>query len=368
MPRVLHVITSLDADGAQTLLMDFAVRCPRERYEHVVAYLLGPGGLRREPRYAGIETVDLTRDGAFRFNSFFRLARLLRRERFDLVHTHLVHGGIAGRLAAWLGGSPPVVTTRHYGTEEKERTWPYRLEDRLTRRSHRVIAISEAVRRHLAGRGLAADDRIRVVHNAMDPALFGGEPVAPPLLGGRPPVLGTIGRLRPQKGCGHLLEAFAILLSDHPGARLEIVGEGPLRHELEQRCADLGIEDAVVFLGRLPHQEIPSRIDRWDLFVLASVWEGFGMVLAEAMARARATVATRVEGVLEVVEEGVTGLLVAPADPPALAAAAGGLLADPDRLAAMGRAGRERAVDLFSMERFVERTLDVYDELLGAGR
>ena len=92
------------------------------------------------------------------------------------------------------------------------------------------------------------------------------------------------------------------------------------------------------------------------------------MVLAEAMARARATVATRVEGVLEVVDNGVTGLLVPPGDPPALAEAVGGLLADPERLAAMGRAGRQRAVAHFSMERFVDRTLDVYDELLGAGR
>jgi len=365
MQRVLHVITSLDADGAQTLLMGFASRCPRDRCENVVAYLLGPGKLRSEPRYAGVEAVDLTRDGAFTFASLWRLTRLVRQGRFDIVHTHLVHGGILGRLAAWLGGARFVVTTRHYGTEQKERSLLYRLEDRLTRRSHRVIAISGAVRRYLIERGIAPEGRIRVVHNAMDLDLFGAAPTALRPAASRPPVLGSIGRLRPQKGYRHLLDAFRLVLNDHPGARLEIVGEGPLRDDLEDHVASLDMAGSVSLLGRLPHEEIPARIDGWDLFLLSSVWEGFGMVLVEAMARARAVVATRVEGVLEVVEEGVTGLLVPPADPPALAAAVNGLLADPERLAAMGRAGRQRAAAHFAMERFVEETVAVYEGLWG---
>ena len=367
MPRVLHVITSLDADGAQTLLMDFASRCPAHRCSNLVAFLVGSGKLAGEDRYAGVEVADLTRGGAFDLRSLFRLKRLIRTRRIDLVHTHLVHGGILGRFAARLGGVRRVVTTRHYGTEQKERSLLYRLEDRMTRRSGRVIAISEAVRRHLEDRGIAPAERIRVIHNALDPELFGDQPSPARTDPGRAPALGSIGRLRPQKGFQHLLEAFRLVLVRHPAATLEIVGDGPLRGELELRSRELGIAGAVRFSGVVPHARIPQLIDSWDLFVLSSVWEGFGMVLIEAMARARATVATRVEGVVEVVEEGVSGLLVPPADPGALARAVGGLLDDPERCAAMGQAGRERALRLFSMETFVEQTLAVYDELRGEG-
>lgn len=367
MPRVLHVITSLDADGAQTLLMDFASRCPADRCSNLVAWLVGEGTLAAEPRYAGVEVADLTRGGAFDVRSLFRLVRLIRQRRVDLVHTHLVHGGILGRLAARMGRVRHVVTTRHYGTEQKERSLLYRLEDRMTRRTGRVIAISEAVRKHLEDRRIAPPERIRVIHNALDPVLFGDELPLTRTDTGRPPVLGSIGRLRPQKGFHHLLEAFRLVLADHPAATLEIVGDGPLRGELEGRCRELGIADSVSIPGAVPHTLIPQRIDGWDLFVLSSVWEGFGMVLIEAMARARAAVATRVEGVVEVVEEGVTGLLVPPADPGSLARAVSGLLDDPQRRASMGRAGRERALRLFSMKTFVEKTLAVYDELLESG-
>jgi glycosyltransferase involved in cell wall biosynthesis len=367
MPRVLHVITSLNADGAQTLLMDFASRCPQDRCVNVVAFLLGEGTLAAEPRYAGVEVVDLTRGGAFSLGSLFRLVRLIRQRRIELVHTHLVHGGIIGRLAALLGGVRRVVTTRHYGTEQKEHTLPYRLEDWMTRRTGRVIAISGAVGRYLCEHRIARPEQVRVVHNALDPELFGGR--MPARTGsGRPLVLGTIGRLRPQKGYYHLLEAFRLVLRDHPEAHLEIVGQGPLRTELETHARSLGLDGAVRFLGAVPHSRIPEVIDGWSLFVLSSVWEGFGMVLIEAMARGRATVATRVEGVLEVVEEGVTGLLVAPADAAALALAISGLLTDEERRETMGRAGRERALTLFSMERFVGKTIEVYDELLAEGR
>ncbi len=368
MPLVLHVITSLNADGAQTLLMDFASRCPADRYRHVVAYLLGDGELSRETRYAGVEVVDLTRGGRFSFASPWRLVRLIRRRQVDLVHTHLVHGGIIGRMAARLGGVRRVVTTRHYGTEEKERTLLYRLEDRLTRGTERVIAISGAVERHLVERRIASPERIRVVHNALAPELFGAKPKATRTGPERPPVLGSIGRLRPQKGYPHLLEAFRLILAEYPGATLEIVGQGPLRSELEDHCRRLGIDGAVRFLGAVPHCQIPERLDRWDLFLLSSVWEGFGIVLIEAMARGLPTVATRVEGVAEVVEEGVTGLLVPPAEPASLARAAVQLLGDAGRRVALGQAGRERALRLFSMERFVERTIAVYDDLRGEGQ
>jgi glycosyltransferase involved in cell wall biosynthesis len=334
---------------------------------NLVAFLKGDGRLAREERYAGVEVIDLTRGGRFTFGSLFRMARLIREREIGLVHTHLVHGGIVGRLAARLAGVRRVVTTRHYAVEQKERSPAYRLENRMTWGTGRVIAISEAVKRHLEEQGIARPERIRVIHNALDPGLFGGEPAAVPPDPSRPPVLGSIGRLRPQKGFHHLLEAFRLVLGGHPRAVLEIVGDGPLRGELETRCRELGIDDSVRFLGAVPHTLVPEQIDSWDLFVLSSVWEGFGMVLIEAMARARATVATRVEGVVEVVAEGVTGLLVPPADPAALAGAMGELFDDPERRSAMGRAGRERALNLFSIETFVEKTLAVYDELAEGG-
>jgi glycosyltransferase involved in cell wall biosynthesis len=374
--RILHLITTLEPDGAQTQLLDLARRIDPARYGVEIAYLYkrgtaiprspdvpaAPGG-RTADRFVAddVPIHDLSREGRFDPLVLFRLARMIRRERFDLVHTHLVHAGIVGKAAARLAGSIPVVATRHYASEGKEGTLLYRVEDRMTSGCAAVIAVSASVRRHLVEHAIAPADRIVVIPNGVDLDLF--DPSRYATRTKRTDVdlvIGSTGRLCEQKGHFTLVEAAPAILARHPHARIEIVGAGPLRGELQSRARGLGVAERVLFRGSVPHDEIPGVIAGWDLFVMPSQWEGFGIAAAEAMAMEKAVVASAVEGLTELVLAGTTGVLVPPGRPEALAEAIARLLDDGDLRARMGRAARERVRDLFSIQRAAERTEEVY--------
>lgn len=348
-PKILHLITTMERDGAQVALLDTLRAINPAAGRFTIAYLTGAGAALADPRPAGVAIVDLSRGGRFDPLVLPRVIGLIRRERFDLIHTHLVHAGIVGKIAARICDLP-FVTTRHYASEAKEGTLLYRIEDRLTAGSAAIVAVSAAVRRHLIDRGIAPAERIVVIPNGVDLERFDPLRVAPavPRSPDRP-VLGVLGRLHPQKGQAILLHAFAELLPRFPSAELEIIGEGPLREALAAQALDFGISERVRFSGSVPHNEIPSRLARWDITVMPSLWEGFGIAAAEAMAMERAVVASRIEGLAELIVDGVTGRLVPPNDSDSLARAIAELLLDPDLRLRMGRAARARIEARFSI-------------------
>ncbi|MFN8548549.1 MAG: glycosyltransferase [Candidatus Eisenbacteria bacterium] len=359
--RVLHVITTLESAGAQVQLVDLIDRLRDSRYDSAIAYLIGDAGIAR-----GVcPLVDLSRGGRFDPLSAFALARYLRRERIDLVHTHLVHAGIVGKLAARLTGVRAVVTTRHYARELKSGSLVYRLEDRLTRGADRVIAVSQSVRSHLLRERIADADRIEVIPNGVDFAFFDRARLPEQKRESREGrVLGTVGRLHPQKGQDDLLRAFAILSSRYPDLRLEIVGEGPLRPALQGLTRELGVENRVSFLGILTREALRARLAAWELFALPSRWEAFGIALLEAMAMELPVVASAVEGIAELVSHEVNGRLVPPNDPGALAAEFERLLLRPEEAREMGRRAREEALSRFDLAAAASRLVATYDQLL----
>jgi glycosyltransferase involved in cell wall biosynthesis len=174
-------------------------------------------------------------------------------------------------------------------------------------------------------------------------------------------VIGTVARLAPQKSLDVLLKAFATY---HARAtirsRLVIVGTGPLEAELKQLASELGIASEVVFAGF--REDIPAVIKAFNLFVLSSRYEGFGLVLLEAMSAARPVVASRVSAIPEVVEEGVSGLLADAGDVGAFAEKFA-LFEEPARRLAFGQAGRERARAEFGLDEMIDRTLALYEEV-----
>jgi len=359
--RVLHVITTLEPAGAQTQLVDLLERMRGSRYDSAIAYLIGDAGIAR-----GVcPLLDLSRGGRFDQGCLFKLIGYLHRERIDLVHTHLVHAGIVGKLAARWARVRAVVTTRHYTNELKSRSLVYRLEDRLTGGAHRVIAVSEAVRSHLLRERIAADDRIEVIPNGVDFAYFDRARLPastrPSREGG---VLGTVGRLNPLKGQDTLLRALAILRPKRPELRLEIVGEGTLRASLEALTRELGLEDRVSFLGAISRDDLRARLASWDVFALPSRGEAFGIALLEAMAMELPVVASGVEGISELVSHQANGLLVPPDDPGALAAELEWLLARPDEAREMGRRAREQALRRFDLTAAAAHLVATYDQLL----
>jgi glycosyltransferase involved in cell wall biosynthesis len=287
--------------------------------------------------------------------------RAVRRERPDLLHTHLVHGDVYGALASVATGVP-VVSSRH--NDDRYLLGPYRFVDRVVaRRERRVIAISDAVRRFLERAGLPAG-KLVTVHYGLDDL-----PTAPsersPAEAGIPdgaPLALAIGRLTAQKDHATLLRAFARVREDHPEARLAILGIGPLERETRALVGELGLDASVVLPGRL---EIRDWLERADVMVHTSRWEGFGIVLLEAMLAALPIVATRVSAVPEIVADGESGLLVDPGDVGGVAAALDALLRDPARARALGDEGRRIARERFSVQRMTEATVAVYEQALG---
>jgi glycosyltransferase involved in cell wall biosynthesis len=177
-------------------------------------------------------------------------------------------------------------------------------------------------------------------------------------------ILTNIGYFNDQKGQIYLLEAMELILLEIPQIKLILVGWGPLKATLRRKAQDLGIEKNVVFAGKCPHDTVFEILSITDLFVLSSLWEGFGLVLGEAMAMGKPVVCTRTVGSQVVVRHNETGLIVPPQNPQALTEAVIDLLNNPDRMKKMGELGRKRVTALFSPERFVQKHEAFYREII----
>lgn len=307
----------------------------------------------RRMEEAGVPLEGLRLPSAASPFAFSRIVQTIRRHRPAIVHTHLVHADFHGLTAATLARVPVKVSTKH-GFNAFRASRGFGVADRTVGRLADVqIAISHGLGRYLAAEEGFAESAFEVVHYGIR---AGDTPSEPPA-GKR---LAIVGRLIPIKGHVHLLDALARMAD--PGVTLEVAGDGELRDELERQVVSRGLGDRVVLLGRV---ETPGDVfERAAVTVVPSLGEGFGMVALEAMERGRAVVATAVGGLPEIVEDGVTGLVVPPADPDALAEALGSLLAEPARVAAMGAAGRVRAVEVFTQARCTERTEALYEAAL----
>jgi len=290
--------------------------------------------------------------------AFPRVVRWIRRRRPDVVHTHLVHADFHGLPAGRLARAPLLVSTKH-GFNPFRGGRAFAAADRAVARLADVhIAISHGLARYLAESEGFDEDAFEIVHYGIVP---GPPPTDPPA----EPRLAVVGRLIPIKAHDVLLAALTRVREELREATLEIAGDGPLDAELRATVARLGLRDAVSFLGRVA--PAAPVFERSAVVVVPSRGEGFGMVALEAMERGRAVVASDVGGLPEIVEDGVTGIVVPPDEPEALAAALLELLRDPARAAAMGAAGRVRALAAFSQGRCTDRIEELYRAALETG-
>jgi glycosyltransferase involved in cell wall biosynthesis len=276
------------------------------------------------------------------------LGRLIGSLRADVVHTHLVHADLYGGVAARLRGAQ-LVSTKH--NDDRFRTGPFRYVERgLTRLADRVIAITDALRHfNVEEVGLPAE-KVTTIHYGLDdlPAPWGENP--PDGVPRDARVLLCVARLVPQKGVDVAVRALPSVRERHPDAVLVVLGDGPERSRLEALAGE-----GVHLLGRVP--DVASWLQRAELLVHPVRWEGFGLAMLEAMLAGLPVVATHVSSTPELVVDGETGRVVAPDDPAALATAIAGVL---DRPGDLGRAGRERALREFSVDRMADKTVDVY--------
>jgi glycosyltransferase involved in cell wall biosynthesis len=302
-----------------------------------------------------------------------QLVRLIRRVRPHVVHTHTAKAGTLGRLAALLARVPIVVHTYHghvfqgYFSPRKTRLF-LAVERWLARRTDQLLTVSETVREELLRFGIGTPERLTVLRLGLDLDRYltcearRSELRRELGVEGPAPLVGIVARLVPIKAHEVFLRAARSVSDRVPDARFLVVGDGERRHELEAMARDLGVGPRVWFLGwRADLDRIYADL---DLAVLCSRNEGSPVSLIEAMASARPVVATRVGGVPDVVDDGVTGHLVAPNDASALADAGIDLLSDPERRRAFGDAGRKRAYPAYGAERLLADVARIYGELL----
>lgn len=372
--RVLWLIDSLNLGGAEALVPAFA-RAVRGRADLHVAFLktLGGNPFEAELRSLGVPLTHLRSRNLRDLAALRRLVRLVRDGGFDVVHAHLTYAATWGSLAARVTGVP-CVATLHTGPVEDPGWAANSLRERLLcfalgRWCSAVVLVSEAARAQHQQRGRLAGHNVTVVHNGVDVDAFANgdrERVRSELgLAGGQPALLSISALRKGKGLEVVLRAFALLARRRPDLRLLVAGEGALRGRLEQQARDLGVDAQVRWLGL--RRDVADLLAASDIVVLASRQDAFPTVLLEAMAAARPVAATRVGGIPEIVAEGETGVLVEAGDPEALAEAVDGLLRDPDRAAALGRAGRCRARTHFSTALWTQRLLALYERIAEGG-
>ncbi len=297
------------------------------------------------------------------------LVRYLRQERIQIVNSHLFRATLFAAPLARLAGVPAVIETTH-GPESWRRSWWKRsfIIDRVIERFVAAnIAVSEANREYLVRQKRYPARKIAVIPNGRDLALYAAVPDRELCrlrerygLSREDRVITAVARLEPQKGHRYLLAALPAILRRFPDVKLLLIGDGSLRPELERMAADLKIRENVIFAGFVspaaPYYFLAEFI------VLPSLYEGMPLVAIEAGAAGKAIVATDVDGTREVVQPGLTGLLVRPADADALADAVGRLLAEPEVALRMGGAAQQRVREDFTIEGQVSRTSREYQQ------
>lgn len=300
-----------------------------------------------------------------------RLRARLRQLKPHIVHTHLIHADIFGVLAARLAGVPLVIMGRHNDDAFRRRRPLRALHAVLWHIADGGIVISSALAHFVQTIEYAPSHKVRVVPY--------GLPSRPPLTaadraaarararqawGGDDEalVIGMACRLMPQKGVTFALRALALCSRDFPHARLVIAGDGPLRQTLEDQARQLGIRERVHFLGWV--EDVPRLMLGFDIFLMPSLWEGFGLVLLEAMQARLPTVASYISAIPEIVAHGETGLLVLPSDAEGLASALHILCADRALRQHMGLLAEDRLEQHFTAQRMVAQTAHIYEDWL----
>lgn len=359
--RTLHFDTELAWRGGQQQVLLLVAGLVRRG---VQAQLAAPAGsaLAARAREAGIEVTPLSARNDADPLAAFRLARLLRRQPAEILHCHTARAHAIGLLARRLlpnSRRPMVVVSRRVA---------FTALSALTRSkfagANRVIAVSQAVRQRLVSAGVPAG-RISVVHDGIPldrpaPAPADRERVRH-FLRLKPSdfLVAHVAHLGAEKGQSDLIAAAPRVFAELPSAVIAIVGAGNRRAHLERKAAAVGAA-RILFIGFWPPEDVPALLSAADVFVFPSRKEGLGSALLEAMAVGTPVVATSTGGIPELVRDGVTGLLVPPRDPPALAAAILRLLRDPALRSQLSSAAAEFVRDRGSAERMVEETIAVY--------
>jgi len=367
--KILHVIDKLSMDGVNPssialCFIEWIKHREAKRYEVMVASLRARDAASQKLEANGVKMFYIDK-GKYSFAIAGALADIVRQEKIDLLHLHGYSAANFGRLAARQCGIPNVM---HEWAVLKTQPHQFLADRLLSRKTDIAIGVSQSVRDFLVQSRSVPLNKTRVVWNGVNLNNF--KTAAPEKVKtfreqfGLTPQqknIGTVTRLREEKGNRYFIEAAPQVLREFPEARFIVVGDGPLREELEALARKLNLAGKLFFAGFV--SEVAVALAAMDIYVMPSLTEGFPFALAEAMAAGKTVAATNVGGMKEMVQHEENGLLVPPANGAALAAALVRLLKNPTLSQHLGDAARQRSQE-FSVERNVQALEAIYAELL----
>lgn len=372
--RILFLIDNLRPGGAQKALLSIAIEAKRLGSEPEVWCLGGSSSIQQAFEDAKIPVLG----GATTFLEIlktpFALLGHLLQQKTDILQTFLFHSDVTGRIIGRLvrlvrlGDKRPLIVSSVRATNLRNRWWQFLLLRMTAPMADAFTAVSQRTLDFAEEREGVKRRRTAVVPNGIDPSEWNvAREEARARLGLQPEdfVVASVGRLHEQKGYEYLLSAVRHLLQDLPGAIFLIAGYGPLEEQLKARSRELGVASNVRFMGY--RRDVPDILGACDLYVLPSLWEGMSNAVLEAMAAGRPIIATSVDGNIEQIANGKTGILVPPRNSKALAEAILRLYRDPQLASRMAQSAKEKVEGDFSLRAMTSAYIAMYRSLMKDG-
>jgi len=365
---IVYMITDLSTGGTPTALLRLLSEINRSEYDlTVISFYSNDSFISNEIMDLDISVIDLGMTRKWRIYAFWKLNHFLKDIQPVILHTWLFHANITGRILGRFNKVPLIIASRR--STNIGGSWREILMRKTSGMNDRIIAVSEAARQAEINNSKIPPNKVVTIHNGLDTTLYksvSDEAIKTIRDSFEIPddaiLLGAVGRLHPAKGFNDLITAMELLERKTSSTHLLIVGEGELMDQLKLQVRKSNLDGKIKFAGI--RNDIPEIMSAFDIFVSPSLWEGLPNVVLEAMAAGKPVVATSVGGTPEVVVDSLTGLLVPPHNPEALANAILFLCENPKLRKSMGQAGRDRVIKHFSIEQMVQQTEKLYHELI----
>lgn len=361
--KVLHLITSLELGGAQSGLLLGLPRFENDEYEHILCSITDRMNMAEEFENAGVKTMSLQLQNKTDFMVVWRLRKLLKEVKPDVLHTYLLHGNLLGRVVGSLTGVPVIISSER--TIGQARRWG-RILTRLTNPLAQAVEVNSSAGKLSVIKELGVpESKVRIIRSGFDLNSITSQNVETNIsnelgLNEDTRVILMAGRLRPVKGIDYGIRAFTKLVEDVPNAHLIIAGDGEERENLEGLARSLSVHEKTTFLG--VRSDLPGLLRESDAFLLPSLNEGFPRVAVEALAIGCPVVATNVGGTPEIVIDGHTGILVESKNSGQMADALKRVIEDSELSSKLVTQGRENTVK-YGIDSYVRSLDTLYTEL-----
>jgi len=384
--KLTHIICSLGYGGAERFLIDLIKNTNKEKYEISVLCVVEGGPLVKELELNGVKTFIIGKKTKLGILTIWKIYKYLKKQKIQIVHTHLFAGDTWGRIAAVLARTPIIISTEH-STNFNEGIIKRLVKKILSHFTDKIIAISKTVKENSQKRDWINPKKIEVIYNGIDLEKFSLPLLTPsrnefgtktnskinkeisPLSFSLAKeemkkvsiILGFVGRLEKEKGVEYLIEAMGLIKKTDYNLRLKIIGEGHQRKKLETMRNQLELKDKIEFLGNKNNQaEIYQKI---DILIIASLWEGLSIVALEAMASGVPIIASNVGGLQEIIKNEENGLLFEPENSKILAEKILWAIENYDKMISMAKKAKIKVKE-FNIKKKAERYEKIYKKLL----